>query len=133
MFLEQLGFALQHIADNGVIFFNQMLVGSDAGEELRIVVTSLCEDRSFQIEYAYILEPLSSHDFLTGVYGDRHPNFQRMFVNQYPYMLLCVGVINSLGSGNTTVKEVPLNFDLHGRSWADRIAAHWELAQHEFR
>lgn len=131
VFEKQLKFAIQHVDDNGIIFAQQMLVGDSAEQCLLDALESTGTKRTFECVLTQILTPISSKKFLAEVYGKRYTEFHFNFAERYAQLFLVVAVMKATAQGVTTIEEVGHNFDLHGRSWGDRILAHKEIAGHE--
>lgn len=126
VFKEQLCIANYHLSDNGIIVFNQMCLGKDGSPMFTRYIPQLIEEAS--LEYTNIFEPMSTADFLSQVYGDRHAAYQKNISAAFPELYYCDGVIRR--DGKNTVRVEKTAIDLCGRSWKDRIELHKEIARH---
>jgi len=127
-FKNQLTIANHHLASNGVLFFNQMCLGTKKGPAFLDYVPELMKECS--LTYTNVLEPIDTREFLTGVYGKRHPEYVERTAKESPMLYYCVGIIGR--DGTSTTVQIAHDINLHGRSWNDRIQLHREIANHEF-
>lgn len=128
-FINQLFIAGHHLAEDGIIFFNQMCLGDERGPAFVDYIQQLIPQAS--IEYTNVFPRIRTEQFLRGVYGDRHPEYLAETANAYPWLYYTVGVIHRDSQGR--IQEVGHTVDLAGRSWEDRILLHREIAAHEQR
>lgn len=126
IFREQLITANYHLAESGIIIFNQMCLGRNGQPEFVNYIPNLLSGVS--LEYINIFRPISTQEFLEGVYGNRHLNYTRKISKDYPELYYCNGIIRRDGMGN--IKEVTHTIDTKSRDWKDRIALHYEIAKH---
>lgn len=129
-FKNQLKIANHHLADEGVIFFNQMCLGNDSQPEFTQYIPEFVEG-SPTILYTNVFPSMNTDEFLQGVYGNKHQDYVRETTEKYPKVYYNVGIIRRDGKGE--VKEVPHSIDLKGRTWEDRVKLHYEIAQHEYK
>ena len=129
-FKNQLAIADYHLAENGIIFFNQMCLGDEFGPRfLRYIPQLITGDPS--IVYTNVLSPISTMGFLEGVYHDKFPCFIDKISSQNPLTYYAVGIIKQ--DGKRTIDCVKHDIDLKGRTWKDRIKLHYEIALHGFK
>lgn len=126
VFREQLCTANYHLANDGIVIFNQMCLGKDDRPAFLDYIPHLIQESS--ITYANIFEPIDTANFLKRVYEDRFLEYQQSISSKYPQLFLCDGIIKKDGRQNIT--RVQHGIDLKGRSWKDRIEAHRELVKH---
>lgn len=126
IFREQLCTADYHLANDGIIVFNQMCLGKNDRPAFLDYIPQLI--RGSSITYTNIFEPINTEDFLKSVYENEFPDYQKSISCKYPQLFFCDGIIRRDGEGVS--KEVQHGIDLQGRSWKDRIEAHRELAKH---
>lgn len=126
VFKEQLCIANYHLAEGGVIVFNQMCLGKGGAPMFTRYIPQLIEGTS--LTYTNIFKPMSTAEFLAGVYGDEHVAYQKSVAAAYPEIYYCDGVIRRDGKGEMLVEKHSI--DLHGRSWEDRIQLHKEISRH---
>jgi len=126
-FRNQLAIAGAHVAENGIIFFNQMAVGTEAGPEFLDYIPKLIPGAS--VTYTNVFEPMYTHEFLEGVYGNKHADYVAAMSERAPMVYYCVGIIRKDGKNAESVVKHSVN--LQGRTWAHRILLHKEIANHE--
>jgi SAM-dependent methyltransferase len=126
IFREQLCTANYHLADEGSIVFNQMCLGRNGIPEFVQYIPHLLEDVS--LKYTNIFPPMRTDEFLKGIYGDAAKDYQEKISKKYPELYYCDGVITR--DSKCTIEEVAHDIDLKGRSWADRIELHRQIALH---
>jgi hypothetical protein len=126
-FRNQLAIAGSHMAEDGIIFFNQMAIGNEVGPEFLEYISKLIPGAS--VTYTNVFAPMATRDFLQGVYGDRHPGYVSEMSSRAPLVYYCVGIIKK--DGKQQVEVVEHTVDLAERSWNDRILLHKEIAGHE--
>jgi SAM-dependent methyltransferase len=129
-FKNQLKVANHHLADNGIIFFNQMCLGDENEPEFTRYIPEYIEGNP-SVLYTNVFPGMSTEEFLKGVYADKHPEYVHETTERYPKVYYNVGIIRRDGKGE--VKEMPHTIDLKGRTWDDRIKLHYEIAQHEYK
>lgn len=124
-FKSQLVISDYLLADEGIIFFNQMCLGGENGPDFLEYIPKLVEGAS--VEYTNVFPRISTREFLRGVYGDQCSEYVGKTSEKNPWLYYCVGIVRKDGKGTAT--EFAHDFDLQGRTWADRILLHKELAQ----
>src|SRR3989344_2255717 len=129
-FKNQLQIANHHLADGGVIFFNQMCLGDDKDPAFARYIGKYI-DGNPSVVYTNVFPAMSTDDFLRGVYGEKHPDYVKKTAEETPMVYYNVGIIRRDSKGE--IKEVPHSVHLRGRSWDDRIKLHYEIAQHEYK
>lgn len=129
-FKNQLSIANHHLADGGVIFFNQMCLGDEQAPEFTKYFSSFI-DGNPSILYTNVFPGSDTKEFLRGVYGERHQKYVEETAKANPKVYYNVGIIRRDGKGE--VREVSHDIDLRGRNWDDRIKLHYEIAQHEYK
>lgn len=129
-FINQLKISTHHLAEDGIIFFNQMCLGDENGPRFLQYISEFIKE-SPSIIYTNVFSPVDTRMFLKGVYGGRHTDYIEKTAQEYPVLYYTVGIIKKDGKGE--IKEVAHNIDLHGRSWEDRIVLHHEIADHEYK
>lgn len=129
-FKNQLGTASHHLATDGIIFFNQMCLGNDEGPAFTHYIPELI-DGNPSVLYTNVFPPMSTKEFLQGVYGDKHSDYVEKTSQEFPVVYYNVGIIRKDGRGE--IKEVQHSIDLKGRTWDDRVKLHYEIAQHEYK
>jgi SAM-dependent methyltransferase len=129
-FKNQLAIASNHLAENGIIFFNQMCLGDESGPDLLDYIPKLVVDNPSVI-YTNVLPPIETKEFLEGVYRGDHRYFVDKVSSENPWVHYTVGIVKRDRKGE--VIHVKHDIDLKGRSWEDRIKLHREIALHEFR
>ncbi len=129
-FKNQLQIADHHLAENGIIFFNQMCLGDATEPEFTKYIPEYIHNKP-SVLYTNVFPPMATDQFLQGVYGEKHPDYVRQTTEENPKVYYNVGVIRRDGKGE--IKEVPHSIDLRGRTWDDRIKLHYEIAQHEYK
>lgn len=127
-FRNQLAIANHHLADQGVIFFNQMCLGSESGPEFIRYIPEFIEGNP-SITYTNVLAPMATREFLEGVYQGRHADYVEATSTRSPLVYYTVGLIRRDGKGEVTVQPHAIN--LKGRTWQDRIELHRQIASHE--
>lgn len=125
IFKEQLVVMNYHLADDGIIVFNQMCLGGNRPAYIDYI-PELIEGAS--VHYTNIFPPMDTAEFLSGVYKDRFIEWQKRVSELYPRVFYTTGWIRRDGKGG--VEEVDHDINLHGRSWEDRIKLHREIAKH---
>ena len=123
---EQLCIANYHLADGGIIVFNQMCLGREGKPGFLEYIPHLISGAS--VRYTNVFGPIATADFLSKVYDGKFAAYQEQTSRDYPELYFCDGVITR--DGNNTVTLVPHNIDLKGRTWADRIDLHQQIALH---
>lgn len=126
IFKEQLCVANYHLAEGGIIVFNQMCLGKDGKPAFESYIPHLIDGAS--LTYTNIFQPMSTKEFLSGVYGNDFVEYQEVVSNTYPELYYCDGIITRDGKGSITVVEHEI--DARGRSWKDRIELHRQIALH---
>lgn len=129
-FRNQLHIANTHLAPNGVIFFNQMCLGTDRGPRFLDYIPKLIGGRP-SIVYTNVFPRIRTRAFLRGVYGERHHRYVEATSKKYPWLYYAVGIIRRDGQG--AVQEVKHRIPLRGRTWKDRIVLHQEISGHADR
>lgn len=129
-FKNQLTIADYHLAENGILFFNQMCLGDEFGPRfLRYIPQLITGDPS--IVYTNVLPSISTLEFLESVYQGKYSSFVDEVSSQNPLIYYNVGIVKRDGNGTSVCVEH--NIDLKGRTWKDRIKLHREIARHEFK
>lgn len=126
IFREQLVTADYHLAEDGIIVFNQMCLGRNGVPEFTQYIPHLLHDVS--LEYTNIFSPITTQEFLEGVYGNRYLKYIKKISTNYPELYYCNGIIRRDGIGS--IQEIIHAIDTNGRTWKDRIALHHEIAKH---
>lgn len=126
IFREQLVVADYHLADGGIVVFNQMCLGKNGRPAFADYIPHLLRDVS--LEYTNIFPAMSTKDFLSSIYKEDHNNYIDEMASKFPELYYCDGVIARDGKG--TINEIGNSVDLMGRSWDDRIKLHHEIAKH---
>tara|TARA_Y100000034_G_scaffold55646_1_gene68161 strand:- start:4978 stop:5883 length:906 start_codon:yes stop_codon:yes gene_type:complete len=126
VFKEQLVGANYHLADEGIIVFNQMCLGRKGKPEFTRYIPELIEDVS--IEYINIFPPIKTKDFLSRIYPKKYSKWINNVSKKYPELYYCDGIIRRDKKGK--IKEVKHNVPLMDRTWEDRIKLHSEIAKH---
>lgn len=129
-FRNQLAIAGQHVAKGGIIFYNQMCLGGPKGPAFLEYIPKIVGGNP-SIVYFNVFAPIETKVFLEGVYGDKHPDYVKETSDKFPVLYYTVGIIKADGKGE--ISEASSSFDLKGRSWADRILLHQEIAAHEYK
>ncbi|MDB5259946.1 MAG: hypothetical protein JWN37_177 [Candidatus Nomurabacteria bacterium] len=129
VFKEQLAIANYHLADHGIIVFNQMCLGRMGRPEFIKYIPELIEGAS--LVYTNIFPPIKSKVFFRKVYGNTFTSYQNEMSKKYPELYYCNGVITRNGKGS--VKRVVHRLDLKGRSWEDRFELHRQISKHGVR
>jgi SAM-dependent methyltransferase len=134
VFKEQLSVAGIHLAEDGLVFFNQMATGDGNTPYFLGYIPELVGSR-VSIEWVNVFPPIDTLTFLQGVYGERFEGWIRMMARKNPFFHYVVGVIKNDGKGRNECLD-----DRYGRygildvrlarSWGSRIALHREIADH---
>ncbi len=127
-FKNQLRIAENHLAEGGIIFFNQMCLGDENSPEFTRYIGEHIANAS--VTYTNVFSPITTNAFPRGLYGDTHIEYVEATSKEYPKAHYNVGVIRR--DGKAEIKEVPHSVGRKGRSWQDRIQLHYEIAQHEY-
>ena len=128
-FKNQLFIAGHHLAENGIIFFNQMCLGDESGPSFTRYIPQLVSGHP-SLLYTNVFTPISTWDFLQNVYGKRHAGLADWVATENPLLYYTIGIVTYDGQGK--IERVPHAIDLTGRSWQDRIQLHAEIARHAF-
>lgn len=126
VFREQLCVSNYHLANGGIIVFNQMCLGKNGKPKFVEYIPQLVEGVS--LKYTNIFEPMSTVDFLKGVYGNEFLDYQKELSDEYPELYYCDAFVVRDGKGKIEVVEH--NIDLKGRTWNDRIELHKQIGLH---
>jgi len=127
LFMDFLDTANFHLAKNGALFFHMACLGTQEGPSF--LNYALKEVKNSSLTWMNVMPPIATQDFLTGIYGDRHPDFVASVSNTYPLYYLTNGVIIRDGKGE--IYPVGHTIDICGRTWQDRLDAHKAVADHE--
>jgi SAM-dependent methyltransferase len=125
IFKEQLVIMNYHLADDGIIVFNQMCLGSDEPAYIDYI-PELVEGAS--VHYTNIFPPMKTAEFLSEVYEDQFAEWQKSVSELYPQVFYTTGWIRR--DGKEEIREIDHSINLHGRSWDDRIKLHHEIGKH---
>jgi len=127
-FRNQLCIADYHLANNGIIFFNQFCLGDKKGPNFLNYIKYLVRG-NVSLVYTNVFGPIDTKEFLDKVYQDKHRDFVNYISDENPLLYYTVGIITRDNKG--LVAEMKHNLDLKGRTWNDRIQAHYEIVKHE--
>ncbi len=126
IFREQLCVANYHLADGGIIVFNQMCLGRNGKPKFVEYISHLIENAS--LKYTNIFPAMSTAEFLKGVYGEKLMEYQKEISEKYPEVYYCDGII--INDGKSQIEKVDHKIDLKGRTWEDRIELHRQIGLH---
>ena len=126
VFKEQLAIADHHLADGGIIAFNQMCLGRNGAPEFARYIPELVKETS--LAYTNILPPMATGEFLRGVYGEAFREYQAETAGAFPELYYCNGIISRDNGGKVVV--IKHTVPLQGRTWTDRIELHRQVALH---
>lgn len=134
VFKEQLSVAGIHLAEDGLVFFNQMAMGNADGPDFLTYIPELMKAK-VSVEWVNIFPPIDTLTFLQGVYGERFASWIRMMAARKSLLYYVVGIIRNDGKG--VIRCLDGQFGKGGiddvrltRSWGARIALHHEIANH---
>ncbi len=126
-FYSQLKISSDVLVEDGMVIFNMMSIGDEAGPEYVKRYKELL-GRNASLSYTNIFQPLDTSYFLRKLYGRNHMEFQVRIAQGFPKIYYTIGTITNDNRGQVTCE--PLKIDLTTRSWADRIALHKEINSH---
>lgn len=126
-FYSQSDIAINHLKDNGMILFNQMSGGSNSPDYVRFYKETFGLGK---LEYTNILPPISSLEFLEGVYGKLNSEYLIHYCELMPTLYYTSGIYRknnqSFKAIENTENKIKYLSDLH-ENWQIRINLHKEI------
>ena len=128
-FKNQLSKVGKHLAQDGIVFFNQNCVGTESGPLFLDYYQELVGGQPSMI-YTEVFPRICTREFLEMIYrGISHPEIDQYIdrmATEFPWNYLVHGVIRQDGLGK--VETFTHDYDLCGMTWYDRAQIHREIA-----